>query len=82
MTVLDAQAVLAYFRGEPAREEVVGLLRAGGFISAVNVVEVVDQMVRRWGSPADDIEADIGLLVHGPGSSNGRPSPGPGTGAW
>lgn len=64
MTVLDAQAVVAYFRGEPAAGEVAELLEGPTILTSVNAAEVRDQMVRVFGHDADGIEADLALLSH------------------
>ncbi len=64
MSVLDAYAVLAYLRREPAGAEVATLLRAHPVISAVNAAEVLDQLVRVFGRDADEVHADIALLAH------------------
>ncbi len=49
--LLDAFAVIAYLAGEPAADEVEGLLSGddGAAISAVNVAEVVDRLTRGAG---------------------------------
>lgn len=62
MTVLDAYALVAYLRGEPSAEEVADILRGEVAIASANMAEVVDQMVRVWGRPADDVEGDLALL--------------------
>ena len=62
MTVLDAYAVLAYLRGETAAEEVGLLLRSLTVLSAVNAAEVIDQLVRVYDRPADDVHADLAVL--------------------
>jgi PIN domain nuclease of toxin-antitoxin system len=62
MTVLDAYAVLAFFRNEPAADEVAVLLRSPTVLSAVNAAEVVDQLVRVYGRVADDVHGDLGVL--------------------
>ncbi|MFZ0835593.1 MAG: PIN domain-containing protein [Mycobacterium sp.] len=64
MTVLDAYAVLAYFRGETAADEVAGLLRSRTVLSAANAAEVVDQLVRVYGRDADYVHGDLALLTH------------------
>lgn len=63
MTVLDAYAVIAFLREEPAMSEVEVLLREPTTLSAANQVEVIDRMIRVWGHPADDIEADLAMLA-------------------
>ncbi|HEX9622754.1 MAG TPA: PIN domain-containing protein [Streptosporangiaceae bacterium] len=63
MIVLDAYAVIAYFRGEPCGTEVARLLREPTQLSAVNAAEVCDQMTRVFGADPDTIEADLALLT-------------------
>lgn len=47
MTVLDAYAVIAFLRGEPAAEQVRPLLEVGdAFLTAIGVGEVIDHLVR------------------------------------
>jgi PIN domain nuclease of toxin-antitoxin system len=63
LTVLDAYAVLAFLRDEPGADEVAGLLRRGPTVmSAANVAEVVDQLVRVHRRDPHDVYAGIGLL--------------------
>lgn len=62
MTVLDAYAVIAYLRGEPAAAEVADLLRQPATLTSVNAAEVVDRMVRVAGRDADLMQADVALL--------------------
>lgn len=64
MTVLDAFAVLAFLRDEPAAGAVADLLRRPTTLSAVNATEVVDQLVRVFGRDPDDVQADLALLEH------------------
>jgi len=64
VTVLDAFAVIAFLRDEPAAKEVTELLRGATVLSAVNATEVVDQLVRVYGRNADDVHADLALLEH------------------
>jgi PIN domain nuclease of toxin-antitoxin system len=64
MTVLDAYAIIAYFRAEPSSAEVARLLREPTWLTAVNAAEVCDQMVRVFGGDPDGIEADLALLGH------------------
>jgi PIN domain nuclease of toxin-antitoxin system len=48
VTILDAYAVIAYLRGEPAAEQVRSLLSVGDAqLTAVGLVEVVDHLPRR-----------------------------------
>ena len=62
MTVLDAYALIAYFRVEPSADEVAELLRGRATIATLNAAEVVDQLVRIWGRDADDVEGDLAIL--------------------
>lgn len=62
MTALDAFAVLAFLRDEPAADEVETLLRSPTVIAAVNAAEVIDQLVRVYGQDPDDVHADLPLL--------------------
>ena len=64
MTVLDAYAMLALLRDEPAADEVESLLRGQCSMSTANLAETVDQLVRVFGRPTDDVHADLALLVH------------------
>ena len=61
--MLDAQVLVAFFRGEPAADEVALRLRAGAVINAVNLAEVVDQLVRRADGAVDDVQAALMHLV-------------------
>lgn len=70
MTVLDAYAVIAFLRGEPAADEVRPLLEVGdAFLTAIGVGEVIDHLVR---SARVDVEnatldlAELGLLDGSP----------------
>jgi predicted nucleic acid-binding protein len=68
VTVLDAQAVVAFLRGEPAAAEVAALLRATDappVISAVNEAEVLDVMVRIIGRTVDEVEQRLDWLRAG-----------------
>jgi PIN domain nuclease of toxin-antitoxin system len=62
--VLDAYAVLAFLRAEPAADEVAAMLRQQCAISAANLAETFDQLVRVYGRPPDDVFADLALLAH------------------
>jgi PIN domain nuclease of toxin-antitoxin system len=64
VTVLDAYAVIAYLRGEPSAGEVAELLHGPTILTSVNAAEVLDQMVRVFGSDPDAVEADLALLSH------------------
>ena len=64
MTVLlDAYALIAYLRDEPAAPAVQELLWKGELaMSAVQVAEVVDRMERNDGVPADEVEVAVSAL--------------------
>ena len=65
MTVLDSSALIAYLLDEPARAEVGDLLRKRPppSISAVNLEEVIDHLVRVKGRPAERVNDAIDLLL-------------------
>jgi PIN domain nuclease of toxin-antitoxin system len=69
LTVLDAYAVVAYLRDEPAAESVAGLLTAReAALTAVSLGELFDQLVRVVGGDEEEEEevaldlAELGLL--------------------
>ncbi len=63
MTVLDAYAVLAFLRDEPAADEVRSLIEAGdALLTAVGLGEVFDHLVRQAGVDEDDAVLDIAEL--------------------
>jgi PIN domain nuclease of toxin-antitoxin system len=63
--VLDAYAVLAFLRDEAGADEVAALIRHGPTgLTAANLAEVVDRLVRAGGRSPDDVYADLGLLGH------------------
>ncbi len=62
MTVLDAFAVLAYLRGEPAKSAVQALLAGPSVLTSVNTAEVVDRLVRDYGWDPDVVSGDLALL--------------------
>jgi PIN domain nuclease of toxin-antitoxin system len=64
VTVLDAYAVLAYFRAETAADAVAELLRQPTILSSVNAAEVIDQLVRVYERDGDDVHADLALLAN------------------
>lgn len=63
MTVLDAYALLAYLRNEPVAQHVAEVLSSQTAVSAANLAEVVDILVRVHGHSEDDVHADIALLT-------------------
>jgi predicted nucleic acid-binding protein len=63
LTVLDAYAVIAYLRAEPAAGEVRHLLEGGdAFLTAVGVAEVLDHLVRLAGADEEDAALDLAQL--------------------
>lgn len=63
MTVLDAFALLALLKGEPAANEVAAILRTGdGVLTVVGVAEVVDHLVRVAGQDDDEVALDLAQL--------------------
>ncbi|HRW02123.1 MAG TPA: PIN domain-containing protein [Tetrasphaera sp.] len=63
MIVLDAYAVIGLLRGDEVASEVRRLLEDESCaINSVNLAEVVDQLVRVFGRPEDDVLADLALL--------------------
>lgn len=62
--LLDASALVAFVRGEPAADEVADALRSGdAAVAAVNVAEVVDVLVRRVGLPQSEVDVALGRLL-------------------
>ncbi len=64
MIVLDAFAVLALLKGEPASEEVAQLLigEESSLLTAVGLAEVVDHLVRLAGADEDEAALDVAQL--------------------
>lgn len=65
MTVLDAQAVVAFLTAEPAAPEVRDLLRDAPVVSAMNWSEAVDTLVRTKHRTPDDVMQQLDLLLAG-----------------
>ena len=67
MTVLDASALIAFLLDEPAGDLVGEILnrRPPPSISAVNLEEVIDHLVRVQVGDADDVNDAIDLLIVG-----------------
>ena len=60
MIVLDAYAVIAFLRDEPAADEVASLMRSHDVsLTAVGLGEVVDQLTRLAGVDEDDVLLDL-----------------------
>ena len=63
MTVLDAYAVLAYLKDEPAASEVRALLSdRDASLTAIGIAEVLDHLVRIVGADEEDAALDIAQL--------------------
>ena len=63
MTILDAYAVIAYLKAEPAAPEVRPLLDSGDArLTAVGVAEVLDHLVRLAGAHEEDAALDLAQL--------------------
>jgi predicted nucleic acid-binding protein len=63
VTILDAYAVIAYLRGEPAADHVRPLLAAGdAALTAVGLAEVLDHLVRLANAEEDDAVLDLAQL--------------------
>lgn len=62
--MLDAYAVVAFLRDEPAADEVDSLLRSGDEVSltSVGLAEVVDHLVRLAGFDEEDVFLDLAEL--------------------
>ena len=68
MTVLDASALIAFLRDEPGAVAVEERLRESGddsCISSVNLVEVVDRLIRVYGHPEDEVARTMDWLMAG-----------------
>jgi len=68
MTVLDAYAIIAALRDEPARTEVEALLHdasSPNTLSAANLAEVHDQLIRNAGREPQVVAEALDLLVMG-----------------
>lgn len=61
MVVLDAFAVLALLKGEPAAADVQALL-GDGRLTSTGVAEVIDQLVRVLGHDAEEVVLDLAEL--------------------
>jgi predicted nucleic acid-binding protein len=63
VTVLDAYAVIAYLRAEPAAREVRPLLDGhDATLTAVGVAEVIDHLVRLAGADEEEAALDLAQL--------------------
>ncbi len=63
MTILDAFAVIALLKGEPAADEVRRIIHGGGCaLTTLGVAEIVDHVVRVVGATDEDAVLDIAQL--------------------
>lgn len=63
MTILDAFAVVALLKGEPAAEAVRGIIESGGCaLTTLGVAEIVDHLVRVVGVTDEDAVLDVAQL--------------------
>ena len=63
MTILDAYAVIAFLRGEPAADDVRPLLEdRDAELTAVGLAEVLDHLIRIAGVDEDDAVLDLAQL--------------------
>jgi predicted nucleic acid-binding protein len=67
VTLLDANALIAVIRGEPAMERVLAILREGSAaMTAINVAEVFDSVARRAGISHARVAEVVEPLFEGP----------------
>lgn len=67
MTLLDASALIAFIRGEPAMERVLAILHRGSAaMTAANIAEVYDKSSRRAGLSHAQVADLIEPLFEGP----------------
>lgn len=63
MIILDAYAVIAYLRAEPAAREVRLLLEQGdAALTAIGLAEIIDHLVRMAGADEEDAVLDLAQL--------------------
>jgi len=62
VTVLDAYAVIAFLRAEPAAGEVRALLGTDAQLTSVGVAEVLDHLVRVVGADEEEATLDLAQL--------------------
>ncbi len=62
MTVLDAYAVIAFLRADPATPEVRKLLETDAQLTSVGVAEVLDHLVRVVGADEEEATLDLAQL--------------------
>ena len=62
MTALDAYAVVAYLRDELAASAVEPLIEQPTVLSALNLAEVMDRMIRLYGWPAEQVRSTLAVL--------------------
>jgi predicted nucleic acid-binding protein len=67
VTLLDANALIALIRGEPAMEKVLSILRDGSAaMTTVNLAEVYDSVSRKAGLSHEGIAEVVDPLLQGP----------------
>ncbi|HWA55447.1 MAG TPA: PIN domain-containing protein [Solirubrobacterales bacterium] len=67
LTLLDANALIAVIRGEPAMEAVLAILGRGSVaMTTANVAEVYDRSVRRTGLALERVAEVVEPLFEGP----------------
>ncbi len=67
MILLDAYALLAYLRDEPAADSVTSILRTNSCaMSAVNLAEILDQLIRVDRLETRDVSEALSGLIGGP----------------
>jgi predicted nucleic acid-binding protein len=67
LTLLDANALIAVIRGEPAMESILAILRRGSVaMTTANVAEAYDRSARRTGLPQERLAEVIDPLFEGP----------------
>lgn len=63
MTILDAYAVLALLKGEPAAADVQALIEASdAALTSIGVAEVLDHLIRVVGASDEDASLDLAQL--------------------
>lgn len=67
LTVLDASALMAFLLDEPARAPVEAIMRRrpAPIISAVNLAEAIERLLRIHGRPSEHVNDRVDLLIVG-----------------
>lgn len=64
MTLLDANALIALLRAQPAEEEVAALLHRGGCAMPSScLAEIVDRLIRRGSASPEQVAERLGPLI-------------------